>query len=138
MRLALLVGQRSTCLRRQVGAVIVRDRRIVATGYNGPPSGITHCSETGCARAACKSGEHLDLCRAVHAEVNAILQCAKYGVAIEGADIYSTATPCLGCAKEILNVGIHMVYVNADYPNRDGIEMLKQGGIVPCVVTLSD
>jgi dCMP deaminase len=131
MDIAELVKTKSTCLRRQVGAVIVKDRRVIATGYNGSPKGCRHCSETGCLRQKLNipSGEKLDLCRAVHAEENAILQSARYGISVEGADLYTTLQPCTMCAKSIINSGISRVIFRGDYPNEMAIQLLKEAGV---------
>lgn len=108
MVIASEVAKRSTCLRRQIGAVIVKDKRILATGYNGAPSGLRHCMEVGCLREELHipSGQQQELCRATHAEQNAVAQAARYGTSIEGATIYSTCQPCVMCAKILLNSGI--------------------------------
>ena len=111
MQLAQVVAGRSTCLRRQVGAVMVKDRQILSTGYNGSPSGLLHCDEIGCLRQSLSvpSGERMEICRAVHAEQNALIQAAKHGVAIDGADLYCTHQPCVQCTKMMINVGIRRV-----------------------------
>ena len=106
MKIAEEVGKRSPCLRRSVGAVFVRDRRILTTGYNGPPKGLPHCGEVGCLRKTVPSGEKLDTCRAIHAEMNGIIQAALHGVAISGATVYCTTAPCFLCAKMLVNVGV--------------------------------
>ena len=115
MQLAQVVAGRSTCLRRQVGAVIVKDRQILSTGYNGSPSGLIHCDEIGCLRQSLNvpSGERMEICRAVHAEQNALIQAAKHGVAIAGADLYCTHQPCVQCTKMLINAGIRrVVYIH--------------------------
>ncbi len=119
MRIAFLVSERSTCLRRKVGAVVVKDKRILATGYNGAPSGIRHCSETGCLREELKvpSGERHELCRGLHAEQNAIIQAALHGVSLKGAVMYITTHPCIICAKMIINAGIKEIIVSQGYPD---------------------
>lgn len=106
--IATLVASRSTCLRRSVGAILVKDKRILSTGYNGPPTGTPHCAETGCLREhqSIPSGERHELCRGVHAEQNAIIQAAQHGVSIIGATLYCTTTPCNICAKMLINAGI--------------------------------
>jgi dCMP deaminase len=103
-----LVSKRSTCLRRGVGAVIVKDKKILATGYNGVPSGLPHCETIGCLREKLKipSGAHHELCRGLHAEMNAILQAAYYGINISGSTLYATNQPCILCAKMIINARI--------------------------------
>jgi glycine hydroxymethyltransferase len=131
MDIAKLVARRSTCLRRAVGAVIVKDKRILSTGYNGAPSGIAHCAETGCLRERLKvpSGERHELCRGIHAEQNAIIQAAYHGVSIRGATLYCTNLPCSICAKMIINAGIRAIVYLSGYADRMSEEMLNQAGI---------
>jgi len=126
-----LVSRRSTCLRRKVGAILVRDKRILATGYNGPPAGITHCSEVGCLRdkLGVPSGERHELCRGLHAEQNAIIQAALYGVSTKGATIYCTNHPCIICSKMIINSGIVSAVYREDYRDELAEEMLGEAGI---------
>jgi len=125
------VATRSTCLRRAVGAVIVKDKRILATGYNGAPSGFPHCSETGCMRETLHipSGERQEICRGLHAEQNAIIQAALHGVSVAGADLYSTHQPCITCAKMIINAGIKRVVCHHSYPDELARSFLQQAGI---------
>ncbi len=125
------VAKRSTCLRRQIGAVLVMDKRILATGYNGVPSGITHCSERGCLRAAhnVPSGERHELCRGLHAEMNALLQSAQYGIKVQGATLYCTNCPCILCTKMLINGGIVRIVAETDYPDQLAKEMLAEAGI---------
>ena len=127
-----IVKNRSTCLRRQVGAIIVKDHRILSTGYNGAPSGCRHCAEIGCLRESMKipSGERHELCRASHAEQNAIVQAAKYGVSIDEGTIYVTAQPCVICSKLIINAGIRRVVYSGDYPDHLSIQLLTEAGVV--------
>ncbi|MBN2220917.1 MAG: cytidine/deoxycytidylate deaminase family protein [Vallitaleaceae bacterium] len=127
-----IVKNRSTCLRRQVGAIIVKDHRILSTGYNGAPSGCKHCAEIGCLRESMKipSGERHELCRASHAEQNAIVQAAKYGVSIDEGTIYVTAQPCVICSKLIINAGIRRVVYSGDYPDHLSIQLLTEAGVV--------
>jgi len=129
--IAQIIARRSTCLRRQVGAVLVRDKRILATGYNGAPSGIKHCIETGCLREEMKipSGERHELCRGLHAEQNAIIQAALHGVSIKGATLYCTNLPCLICAKMIINSGITRVVARASYRDAFSEAMFEEAGI---------
>ena len=131
MGIARLVSTRSTCLRRQVGAVIVRDRRILTTGYNGPPKGIAHCDVVGCLREqmGIPSGQRLDICRGVHAEQNAIIQAALHGVSTEGAMIYVTHQPCFTCAKMIINAGIVRVVYGEGYPDELARQVLEEAGV---------
>ena len=131
MDIARLVARRSTCLRRQVGAVMVKEKNILATGYNGTPSGIRHCSETGCLREQLKvpSGERHELCRGLHAEQNAIIQAASHGVNISGAVLYCTNSPCIICAKMLINAGIRQVIYLDGYPDALSMDMLHEAGI---------
>ena len=132
MDIALLVARRSTCLRRQVGAVMVKDKNILATGYNGTPSGIRHCAETGCLREQLKvpSGERHELCRGLHAEQNAIIQAARHGINISGATLYCTNSPCIICSKMLINAGIREVIYLDGYPDNLSMDMLREAGIV--------
>lgn len=125
------VATRSTCLRRHVGAVIVRDKRILSTGYNGPPRGMAHCDETGCLRQklGIPSGQRQEICRGLHAEQNAIIQAALHGVSVEGSTIYVTHQPCITCAKMIINVGIIRVVCQSSYPDALAREMLDEANI---------
>jgi dCMP deaminase len=131
LRIAADVATRSTCLRRHVGALLVLDKRILATGYNGAPSGLPHCSETGCIRHALNvpSGERHELCRGLHAEMNVLLQAAKYGIQIGGSTLYCTNTPCSLCAKMLINGDIHRIVVLGSYPDKLALEMLSQAGV---------
>ena len=131
MDIAKLVAKRSTCLRRQVGAVIVKDKNILATGYNGTPSGITHCSETGCLREQLKipSGERHELCRGLHAEQNVIVQAAKHGINIDGSTLYCTNSPCIICSKMIINAGIKEIVYLEGYPDILSKDILAESGI---------
>ena len=131
MRIAYLVAERSTCLRRKVGAVAVRDRRILATGYNGSPAGTAHCLDIGCLREqlGIPSGERHELCRGLHAEQNVIIQCALHGVPIAGADIYCTTQPCLICTKMLINCQVNHIYFSQGYPDPLSAEMIAEAGI---------
>jgi len=131
MEFARLAARRSSCLRRSVGAVLVRDKRVLATGYNGVPTGITHCSETGCLREKLKvpSGERHELCRGLHAEQNAIIQAAHHGISIEGSTLYCTTHPCIICTKMLINAGIVGVVYAEGYADDLSAEMLKESGI---------
>lgn len=131
MDITALVAKRTTCLRRGVGAVIVKDKRILATGYNGAPSGIRHCAETGCLREKLKvqSGMRHELCRGIHAEQNAIIQAAYHGVSIKGADLFCTNQPCAICAKMIINAGIVRIYYRCGYADELAREMLSEAHI---------
>ena len=125
MEIALVVAKRSTCLRRQVGAVIVKGKQIVSTGYNGAPAGHVHCAEIGCARANVPSGQRSEICRAAHAEQNAINFAARHGIPIAEAAIYTTHYPCSWCAKSIVNAGITEVVFGEDYPDPLAKEILS-------------
>lgn len=131
LEIAFVVGKRATCLRKNVGAVIVRDKRILSTGYNGAPSGMEHCLEIGCIRDLEKipSGTRQEKCRAVHAEQNAIIQAAIHGVSIAGATIYCTHQPCILCAKMIINSNIKKVVYAALYPDTDSLEFFRDAGV---------
>jgi len=131
MKITHDVAERSTCLRRRVGALIVLEKRILATGYNGAPSGLRHCAETGCLREQLKvpSGERQEICRALHAEQNAIIQAASHGVPIRGATLYCTTQPCVTCAKMIINSEIRRVLFEGDYPDTLALEMLNESGV---------
>ena len=131
MEIARLVARRSTCLRRQVGALLVKDKNILATGYNGTPSGISHCGESVCLREAQQvpSGQRHELCRGLHAEQNAIIQAAKHGVNISGSTLYCTNSPCVICTKMIINAGIDKVLYLEGYPDELSRQMLEEAGI---------
>ena len=132
MKMAELAASRSTCLRRQVGAVIVKERHVIATGYNGAPKGLPHCGEIGgCLRQqlGVPSGERHELCRALHAEQNAIIQAATLAQSIEGATIYVTNQPCSICAKMIINAGIRRIVVRDGYLDKMAQEMLKEADL---------
>lgn len=131
MQIAQLVASRSTCMRRQVGAVIVKDKQILSTGYNGSPSGLKHCGEVGCLRQVLNisSGERTEICRAVHAEQNALLQAARHGVAIEGADMYTSVQPCVLCTKMIINTGIKRVIYASPYPDSMAMKIAEESGL---------
>ncbi len=131
MGIACLVAKRSTCLRRFVGAVVVKDKRILTTGYNGAPSGIRHCLEVGCLREQMKiaSGERHELCRGIHAEQNAIIQAAFHGVSIKGATLFCTTMPCSICAKMIINAGIKKIYYLTGYADALAQDMLREASV---------
>jgi dCMP deaminase len=131
MNITGLVAQRSTCTRRAVGAIIVKDKRILSTGYNGAPTGIRHCLEVGCLRESMNipSGERHELCRGIHAEQNAIIQAAYHGVSVNGASLYCTNQPCAICAKMIINAGIKKIYYQSGYADALSQEMLSEAGV---------
>ena len=126
------VATRSTCLRRQVGAIIVLGKRILSTGYNGAPTGFAHCQETGCLRTELNipCGERQEICRGLHAEQNAIIQAALHGVSVADAEIYVTHQPCLTCAKMIINAGLKRVVCLNSYPDELARAFLEQAGVV--------
>ena len=123
LRMAELAASRSTCLRRQVGAVLVKDHRVIATGYNGSLRGQPHCADVGCLMVAghCK--------RTVHAELNALLQCAFHGAASRGTVLFTTAFPCLDCAKALVQAGVERVVYRDPYPEPHSLEVLQGAGI---------
>jgi len=131
LEIAFVVGKRATCLRNNVGAVIVRDKRILSTGYNGAPSGMEHCLEIGCVRDMenIPSGTRQEKCRAVHAEQNAIIQAAIHGVSIAGATIYCTHQPCILCTKMIINSNIKRVVYATVYPDVDSLKFFRDAGV---------
>lgn len=131
MEITTLVAKRSTCLRRKVGAVIVKNKRIISTGYNGAISGLPHCEEKGCLREELKipSGQRQEICRGLHAEQNALLFAASYGTDLNGATIYCTHQPCITCAKMIIQAGIKRVVFNGIYPDKLAQEFFKQAGV---------
>ena len=133
--IAHLVSTRSTCLRRQVGAVMVRDKQILTTGYNGVPQGITHCTPESCLRSLknIPSGLQQELCRGLHAEQNAIIQAALHGVSTKGATLYCTHKPCILCAKMLINAGVVRVVYQNFYPDPLADEMLEEAGIEMCI-----
>jgi len=140
LQITRLVAERSTCLRRSVGALIVKDKRILATGYNGAPSGLAHCLDVGCLREelSIPPGERHEICRGIHAEQNAILQAALYGVSIKGAALYCTHQPCALCAKMAINAGIRQIIYSGDYPDELAAQMIKESGIDLIRVQSSD
>ncbi len=139
MNIAEVVSQRSTCMRRKVGAVIVSGKRILATGYNGAPTGLEHCENYGCIRVQqnVPSGERHELCRGLHAEQNAIIQAALYGVSIRDGVIYSTHHPCAVCAKMLVNAGLQKVVIRDDYPDQMSKDLLEEAGIVIVIIKSS-
>jgi dCMP deaminase len=132
MEITRLVVSRSTCLRRQVGAIIVKDKKILATGYNGAPSGLPHCLEAGCLRdeLGIPSGERHELCRGLHAEQNAIIQAAYHGVSINGATLYCTNLPCIICTKMLINAGIMRVVCGEGYADPLARQMWEESSVI--------
>ncbi|UCB57796.1 MAG: cytidine/deoxycytidylate deaminase family protein [Candidatus Omnitrophota bacterium] len=131
LEIAGIVCKRSTCLRRKVGALIVKGRRILATGYNGTPSGIKHCAEVGCLRTRLNipSGQRHELCNGLHAEQNVLLQAALYGISLRESSLYVTHQPCIICAKMIINAGITEVVIAGEYPDEMARRFLDEAGI---------
>lgn len=131
MRITQEVAQRSTCLRRQVGAILVKDKHILTTGYNGAPTGLPHCEEVGCLRErlGIPSGERAELCRGLHAEQNAIIQAAVHGVQIRGSTLYSTTQPCILCAKMLINAGVVRIVYQGPYPDELARQMMDEAGL---------
>ncbi|MEN6565610.1 MAG: cytidine/deoxycytidylate deaminase family protein [Veillonellales bacterium] len=131
MDIVRVVATRSTCLRRQVGAAIVKDKRVLTTGYNGAPQGLAHCIEAGCLRETyhIPSGQRHELCRGLHAEQNAIIQAAFHGVAIKGATLYCTHQPCSACTKMIINAGIKRIVYENGYPDPLAVKLAGEAGV---------
>ena len=131
MAITGLVAKRSTCMRRHVGAILVKDKRILASGYNGAPSGMKHCEETGCLRAESDvpSGERHELCRGLHAEQNLIIQAAYHGISINGSVLYCTNKPCVICTKMIINAGIKKIYYGEGYEDPLSDNMLAEANL---------
>lgn len=136
MSIAEQVAGRSTCMRRHTGAVLVKDRRILSTGYNGTPVGLRHCEEVGCIRDQRKiaSGSHHELCRGIHAEQNAVIQAAKHGIMIDGATVYTTHQPCVLCAKILINAGVIEIVYRDSYPDALAEEILAEARVVPRIL----
>lgn len=131
MAITAQVAERATCTRRKIGAVLVKDKRILATGYNGAPSGLLHCDVAGCLREqrAIPSGTQHELCRGIHAEQNAVIQAARHGTAIEGSTVYCTHQPCVLCAKILINAGVQRIVYREPYPDALAAEMLDEAGV---------
>lgn len=138
MEIAGIVAKRSTCIRRNVGSLIVKEKRILSTGYNGAPSGLPHCADIGCIREArgIAPGERHELCRGLHAEQNAIIQAAYHGVSIAGGILYSTHLPCSICAKMIVNAGIGQVFYLEGYPDDLATQLIAESGIIVKQISL--
>ena len=137
MNIAKVVAQRSTCTRRQVGAIIVKDKQILSTGYNGSPRGTSHCNDIGCIREKqnIPSGTRHEVCRAIHAEQNAIIQAALHGTSIRDSTLYCTHQPCILCAKMLINASIKRIVFANGYPDTDAIEMLNEAGVEICKIS---
>ena len=131
MRITKLVATRSSCLRRCVGAVLVKDKRILATGYNGAPAGMAHCEEAGCLRDQLHipSGERHELCRGLHAEQNAIIQAARQGTEIKDSTLYCTTAPCSLCAKMLINAGVTRIVYEGSYPDERAMAFFAEAGV---------
>ncbi|HID25186.1 MAG TPA: cytidine deaminase [Thermoplasmata archaeon] len=131
MEMAHVIAKRSTCLRRKVGALLVKNKHILSTGYNGAPKGLPHCEEVGCLREKLRvpSGERHELCRGLHAEQNAIIQAAVFGVSIKDSILYCTDAPCVVCAKMLINADVQRVVFEGDYPDKLAEKMLAESGI---------
>ncbi|MBS5788368.1 MAG: cytidine/deoxycytidylate deaminase family protein [Clostridioides difficile] len=131
MEIAEVVKTRSTCIRRQVGAVIVKEKQILTTGYNGAPKGIGHCDTRGCPKAQMNipSGQGHELCIALHAEQNAIVQASYHGISIKDSVMYVTTKPCILCAKMCINAGIRKIIYRGDYPDDLSTELLEEAGV---------
>ncbi len=135
MSLAQVVKTRGNCIRQKVGAVVEKDRRIIATGYNGTPQGIPNCFEGGCDRCRAREdgqlerGQDKDKCVCIHAEQNAIIQSAYHGISTKDAEMYTTLSPCSQCAKVIINAGIRRIVCGGKYHDENGIELLKKAKI---------
>jgi len=140
LEIAQVVSGRSTCLRRQVGALVVKDKRILATGYNGAPRNLAHCLDVGCLReeAGAESGHVHELCRGLHAEQNAIIQAAMHGVSIDGGVLYSTHQPCVLCTKMMINAGLEAIYYLEPYPDELAERLLSEAGILSKKMKLKD
>ncbi len=131
MEITRLVSSRATCLRRSVGAVLVKDKKILTTGYNGAPSGLKHCAEVGCLREKLNvpSGERMEICRGLHAEQNAIIQAALHGVSTSGATLYCTTYPCSTCMKMLINAGIKRIVYDEGYPDQLSKDLVREAKI---------
>ena len=133
MKIAEVVSQRSTCVKRKVGAVLIKDSHIISTGYNGSPQGFKHCTTESCVRKDLKSGEKPELCRGVHAEINCLIQAAIHGTSIKGeTTLYSTTFPCMSCLKLIINAGIKKVVYKEGYnmENKVKEDLLKESNLI--------
>jgi dCMP deaminase len=131
LKIASVVAERATCRRHHMGAVAVKDRHILATGYNGAPAGLKDCLELGCLRndLSIESGTRTEICRAIHAEQNVIIQAALHGVSLEGSTIYCTHTPCVLCAKMMVNSRIKRLVSFSKYNDDEFIGLFKEAGI---------
>ena len=140
MEMAQVASKRSTCMRRSVGAVIVKDKRLLATGYNGTPRGMAHCEEVGCLRTKLNvpSGKMHELCRGIHAEQNAVIQAAVHGVSVDGGTLYCTHQPCVVCTKILINAGIRRIVYANPYPDELAENMMKEATELEIVIWTPD
>jgi dCMP deaminase len=134
MEITGVISKRSTCMKRRVGAIIVKDKRVLSTGYNGAPKGLAHCESVGCIRKEMNipSGQRHELCRGLHAEQNAIIQAAWDGVGIKYSTLYCTHQPCVICVKMMINAGITRIVFEGDYPDDLAANMLIESGLEIC------
>jgi len=132
LKIADTVAERSTCLRRKVGAVLVSEKRILSTGYNGAPKGLAHCEDVGCLRQKMKikPAERIEICRGTHAEQNALVQAAYFGLPVAGATLYATHFPCITCAKMLINAGVKKIVAKNFYPDKLAEEMIKEAMVM--------
>ncbi|MGB9742129.1 MAG: deoxycytidylate deaminase [candidate division WOR-3 bacterium] len=138
LSIARLVAERSTCLRRKVGAVLVREKRILCTGYNGAPHGLPHCAEVGCLREKLHipAGERIEICRGIHAEQNTLVQAATFGIPVYGATLYCTHAPCVTCAKMLINAGVREFVIADNYPDEFARQLLNSARVKVRLVKL--
>ncbi len=131
MRITYMVAERSTCSRRKVGAIAVKDKHILATGYNGVPAGVAHCLDVGCLRQklGIPSGQRHEICRGLHAEQNVIIQAAVHGSNLGGSEIYCTTLPCVQCSKMLINCGVRQIFYVEHYPDELALELLAEAGV---------
>ena len=131
MEMAELAAKRATCLRRKVGAVLVKNKKVLATGYNGAPMNIEHCESTGCLREKMEvpSGERHEICRGVHAEQNLVAQAAIHGVKTEDSIVYCTHQPCIICTKILINAGVKKIYFKNSYSDEFAEKLLNQSNV---------
>ena len=131
MEIARISSKRATCLRGQTGSVLVREKRVLTTGYNGPPAGLRHCDETGCIREELKipDGERLEVTRGLHSIQNTIIQAAVFGISIKDSTLYTTHPPCNICARMLINAGIRKIIMEKGYPEGLSLQLLKEAGI---------
>ncbi len=131
LAIAQLVAERSTCLRRKVGAILVQDKRILCTGYNGAPHNLSHCSTVGCLREkmGIRSGERIEICRGIHAEQNTLVQAATFGIRVYSATLYCTHAPCITCTKMLINAGVKEFVIANEYPDEFVQQMITEAKV---------